>query len=410
MTLIKMEKRRRTIKVILVHNFYQQSGGEDKVVEKEKKLLEDRGIETDIYSVTNDVISEMSSVQKAALAIQTTWSITQYRKFRNYLIRNKPDVVHFHNFFPLISPSAYYACHSLNIPVVQTLHNYRLLCPAATFLRKNEICEKCLNGSILNSVKNGCYRDSVIQTLPVAAMIKFNKFIRTWNRKVDRYIALTEFAKKKFIEGGIPGSKIVVKPNFIAQKEKMPKINEKENYILFVGRISKEKGVDILLSAWEKTLDKKGNKLLIIGDGPEKKLLEEQYNQHKDIEFLGKLDEDQVLTFMKKAKYLVVPSIWYEGFPMTIIEAFSVGTPVISSNIGSLQEVVVHGKNGFHFNYGDSKALKECLEMALKFNDYQDLIQNTFNIYLNNYTPDINFKMLMNIYNNVMMERKNEQR
>ncbi|MBE2944378.1 glycosyltransferase family 4 protein [Anoxybacillus flavithermus] len=337
-----------------------------------------------LYSVNNDVIKDMGILSKIGLALETTWSISEFVRFKKFLLRENPDVVHFHNFFPLISPSAYYACHSLNIPVVQTLHNYRLLCPAATFLRKNEICEKCLNGSILNSVKNGCYRDSVIQTLPVAAMIKFNNFIRTWNRKVDRYITLTEFAKKKFIEGGIPESKIVVKPNFIAQKEKMSKINEKENYILFVGRISKEKGVDILLSAWEKIFDKQGNKLLIVGDGPEKKLLEEQYNQHKDIEFLGKLNEDQVLTFMKKAKYLVVPSIWYEGFPMTIIEAFSVGTPVIASNIGSLQEVVVHGKNGFHFNYGDSNALKECLEMALKFNDYQDLIQNTFNIYPEN--------------------------
>lgn len=394
----------------MVHNYYQQSGGEDRVLEREVNLLRENGLDVKIYSVSNNQISNMNIFQKVSLLVSPIWSFRMYRKFKNYLLKNKPDIVHFHNFFPLISPSAYYACHSLNIPVVQTLHNYRLLCPAATFLRKNEICEKCLNGSILNSVKNGCYRDSVIQTLPVAAMIKFNKFIRTWDRKVDRYIALTEFAKKKFIEGGIPEPKIVVKPNFMAPKEKMPKINEKENYILFVGRISKEKGVDILISAWEKILDKQGNKLLIVGDGPEKKLLEEQYNQHKDIEFLGKLDEDQVLTFMKRAKYLVVPSIWYEGFPMTIIEAFSVGTPVIASNIGSLQEVVVHGQNGFHFNYGDSNALKECLEMALKFNDYQDLIQNTFDIYLNNYTPDINFKMLMNIYNNVMMERKNGQR
>ncbi|MGR5973789.1 glycosyltransferase [Bacillus cereus] len=195
---------------------------------------------------------------------------------KNYLMEMRPDVVHVHNFFPLLSPSIYHACQKLNIPIVQTLHNYRLICPSAMLMRNNQICESCIESSLWSAVKYGCYRDSKVQTLPVTMMIKFNRVIGTWENAVDRYIALTNFSKQKFIQGGISESKIIVKPNFLMQNLEPVNRNLDEEYILFVGRISEEKGIRNLLNAWKMIDNKKGTKLYIIGDGPDKKILESE--------------------------------------------------------------------------------------------------------------------------------------
>lgn len=321
----------------------------------------------------------------------------------------KPDVVHVHNFFPIISPSIYYACNRLNIPVVQTLHNYRLMCPAATFLRENKICEKCVNGSIVHSVINGCYRGSRVQTLPLVTMISFNRILGTWINKVNRYIALTEFSKSKFIEGGIPEDKIVVKPNFLAAKQDSELIrNLDQNYLLYVGRISVEKGVHNLLEAWKHVKDKRNMKLIIVGDGEEKKHLSSAYVD-KDIEFVGNQPSDKVLEYMKHAKYLIVPSIWYEGFPMTIVEAYSVGTPVICSQIGSLQEVVQHKLTGFHFKHDDVQDIQRVISDAINYENYSSIRENVIEVFHNNYTEEINYKLLEDIYRSVIEENNNER-
>ncbi|KAF6565953.1 glycosyltransferase family 4 protein [Paenibacillus sp. EKM202P] len=390
-------------KVLIIHNFYQQSGGEDKVVEQESAMLRSRGIETEHYYVHNDSIQSKGLANMAKLAVEATWSFPEFKRIKELLLRVKPDVVHVHNFFPVISPSVYHACERLGIPVVQTLHNYRLICPAATFMRGNEVCEKCLHGTLLHSIRHGCYRGSQLQTIPVAAMIKFNELIGTWQHKVSRYIALTEFARDKFAESGIPLDRIAVKPNFVHHQTVKAKYDPNDRYLLFVGRISAEKGVRNLLQAWSQLEDRGGLRLVIIGDGPEKAELAAAHQQ-EDIRFLGKQDGDTVLDCMSRAMYVMVPSIWYEGFPMTIVESYSVGTPVLCSRIGALEEIVEDGVTGFHFQHDDLENIKTVIRRAVAYENYAAMRQKVAQNYAAHYTEEVNVKQLLAIYSEAMEE------
>lgn len=394
-------------KVLIIHNFYQQSGGEDKVVEQESAMLRSRGIETEHYYVHNDSIQSKGLANMAKLAVEATWSFPEFKRIKGLLLRVKPDVVHVHNFFPVISPSVYHACERLGIPVVQTLHNYRLICPAATFMRGNEVCEKCLHGTLLHSIRHGCYRGSQLQTIPVAAMIKFNELIGTWQHKVSRYIALTEFARDKFAESGIPLDRIAVKPNFVHHQTVKAKYDPNDRYLLFVGRISAEKGVRNLLQAWSQLEDRGGLRLVIIGEGPEKAELAAAHQQ-EDIRFLGKQDGDTVLDCMSRAMYVMVPSIWYEGFPMTIVESYSVGTPVLCSRIGALEEVVEDGVTGFHFQHDDLENIKTVIRRAVAYENYAAMRQKVAENYAAHYTEEVNVKQLLAIYSEAMEECDDE--
>lgn len=391
-------------KVLFIHNYYQLRGGEDQVVERELEMLKSRGIHAESYCVHNDTITH-NIVNKAKVALNATWSIAEYKKVRKKIMDMRPDVVHVHNFFPIVSPSVYYACERLGVPVVQTLHNYRLICPAATFMREGKVCEKCLDGSIINSVRYGCYRGSAFNTIPLAAMIKVNNLLGTWSNKITKYIALTDFSKNKFIESGIPNNKICVKPNFIKSPPSISRVSPHGDYILYVGRISLEKGIDYLLEAWIKMQQKKNFKILIIGDGPDKERLQGIYKS-EDIMFLGKMPSQQVLEYMSSAKFLVVPSIWYEGFPLTIVESYSVGTPVLCSKIGSLEEVVIPEQTGLHFNPGDIHDITKTISKALDIDQisYEVMRSNTLLNFERKYTEEINYKHLMEIYNQVIEE------
>ncbi|MDY8091601.1 glycosyltransferase family 4 protein [Paenibacillus polymyxa] len=394
-------------KVLIIHNFYQQSGGEDKVVEQESAMLRSRGIETEHYYVHNDSIQSRGLANMAKLAVEAVWSLPEFKRIKKLLLQVKPDVVHVHNFFPVISPSVYHACEKLGIPVIQTLHNYRLICPAATFMRGNKVCEKCLHGTLLHSIRHGCYRGSQLQTIPVAAMIKLNDLIGTWQHKVSRYIALTEFARDKFAESGIPLDRIAVKPNFIHHKTMKTQYDPNDRYLLFVGRISAEKGVRNLLQAWSQLEDRDGLSLVIIGDGPEKAELAAAYPQ-ENVRFLGKQDGDMVLDCMSRAMYVMVPSIWYEGFPMTIVESFSVGTPVLCSRLGALEEVVEDGVTGFHFQHDDLENIKTVIRCAVAYENYAAMRQKVSENYAARYTEEVNVKQLMAIYSEAMEERDYE--
>ncbi|MEK5258776.1 glycosyltransferase family 4 protein [Paenibacillus sp. FSL L8-0663] len=394
-------------KVLIIHNFYQQSGGEDKVVEQESAMLRSRGIETEHYYVHNDSIQSRGLANMAKLAVEAAWSLPEFKRIKKLLLQMKPDVVHVHNFFPVISPSVYHACERLGIPVVQTLHNYRLICPAATFMRGNKVCEKCLHGTLLHSIRHGCYRGSQLQTIPVAAMIKFNDLIGTWQHKVSRYIALTEFARDKFAESGIPLDRIAVKPNFVHHKTVKTQYDPNDRYLLFVGRISAEKGVRNLLQAWSQLEDRGGLRLVIIGDGPEKAELTAAYPQ-EDVRFLGKQDGDTVLDCMSRAMYVMVPSIWYEGFPMTIVESFSVGTPVLCSRLGALEEVVEDRVTGFHFQHDDLENIKTVIRCAVAYENYAVMRQKVSENYAARYTEEVNVKQLMAIYSEAMEEHDYE--
>lgn len=390
------------MKILFVHNYYQQAGGEDKVVKNEIDMLKNKGHVVELFNMSNDELINLNHLKKIGLFTKTIWSFSSYKRILNKINTFNPDIVHFHNFFPLISPSAYYACKKMNKPVVQTLHNYRLICPSATLLRNGEICERCLDNSLVNAVKYKCYRNSRAQTATVVSMLKFNRILKTWTRKVDKYICLTDFAKEKMSQGGIPKDKITIKPNFIERNQHVN--SKRENYVLFVGRISEEKGLSVLLSSWFNLKNKNDMKLIIIGDGPDKTLLEETYKDDTVI-FKGKRNSIEVLEYMQKAKFLVMPSIWYEGFPMTIVESYSVGTPVIASNIGSLKEVVKDGISGYHFINRDTESLTNVLDKAINNKDINKLIANSYQEYQTKYSKEINYKFLLNIYTNLIGDK-----
>ncbi|MDA3798782.1 MAG: glycosyltransferase family 4 protein [Kiritimatiellae bacterium] len=392
------------MKIIQVHNYYQQAGGEDVVVKAELELLRSQGEEVITYYKTNDEIHGVLS--KLKTAVQTIWNQKTYKEFKKILKKEKPDIVHCHNTFPLISPSIYWACSKEKVPVVQTMHNYRLLCLNAFLFRNNEICEKCIKRRFkLPGIVYKCYKNSFLGSFIVAEMLLFHTITGTWRNKVDKYIALTEFHKCKLIEGGLPREKIVVKTNFTEKVELGELANSDNKYILFVGRLSKEKGCDIAIKAWHKLQsnnDCKNIKFFIIGDGPEKDNL---INMTKDlkltnsIDFLEQQPKETVLEKMKNAECIIIPSLWYETFGLTIIEAFAQNCPVIASNIGSMASIINSRKTGILFEKGNSDDLSDKLHSLLTDSKrIEEIKLNQTKEFDQKYTSDINYNQLKNIY------------
>ncbi|MEH6504173.1 MAG: glycosyltransferase family 4 protein [Cycloclasticus sp.] len=388
------------INLALIHNSYKERGGEDSVLDSEVKLLSDNGHKVTLILKKNDSINSFSSKVNAFLDVAYSKQSRQW--MTDQIIQHKPDVVHVHNFFPLLSPSIYDACLEANVPVVQTLHNYRTMCPGALLMRDGKICEKCVTGSAYQSVLHGCYKDSVIGTFAVARMVEKHRALGTWKHKVNRFIALTEFARNKFIEAGFPANKIVVKPNFTEDSPLADNdVNKMRTGALFVGRLSEEKGMATLLNAW-KQLDVP---LRIAGSGPLENTLSDLADN--GVEALGMLDKKSVQKEMRQAAFLVMPSEWYEGFPMVLVEAFSLGLPVVASRLGGMAEIVEDGVTGLHFEAGNANDLadkvrwmdehpEECLQMGL----------NARKVYEQKYTPDKNYDMLIGIYQQAIDSQK----
>ncbi len=385
------------MKILLVHNEYQEPGGEDIVFEQEKRILERGGHEVLTYRRSNHEIEELSAIGRATLLIRTVWASDTHHDFAALLEREKPDVVHVHNTFVMISPSIYSACRKRGIPVVQTLHNFRLLCPGAQFLRDGKICEDCVDHSLLRGVWHGCYRDSRPATASVALMLAWHRGAGTWGELVSRYIALTDFARNKFIASGFAPDKIVVKPNFVD-----PDPGAKQNPgtgVLYIGRLSKEKGLHTLLDAWKRL--PKGCSLDIVGDGPDRKELEEETQRCglSAIQFRGRLSHAESLAAMKSASFLILPSEWYEGFPMTIAESLACGTPVICSKLGAMEEIIDDFRTGLHFTPGDSEDLARKVEWALAHSsEIATMGRAARQEYENRYTSERAYTQLMTIY------------
>src|SRR5258706_326311 len=328
------------LKIASVHNTYQQRGGEDVVVAAECALLERNGHKVIRYLRSNDEICALTRPEQLLLAKNIIHSDKSKRELSALLRKEKPDVVHVHNTFLMISPSVYEACRDAGIPVVQTLHNYRLLCPGWSLSRNGEVCEECLNHGLWRGVWHGCYRDSKLMTAAVALMLQVHRAKGTWNKSIDGYVALTNFARKKFIQGGLPGPAVHVKPNFLA--EDPGERTSEGRSVLFIGRLSAEKGVKVLVEAWKKI--SAPIPLVIMGDGPLRHLLEAEAPTRglANITFTGWRTRAEILVAMKQASVVVIPSVWYEGFPMTLLEAFAGGTPLICSNLRGLGETVEH--------------------------------------------------------------------
>ena len=389
------------MKIAFVHNEYQQRGGEDVVVASESALLERHGHKVIRYSRSNDEISAMSRPERLLLVKNIVHSEKSKRELFALLRAEKPDVVHVHNTFMMISPSVYEACRDASVPVVQTLHNYRLLCPGWSLSRDGRVCEECLDDGLWRSVWHGCYRGSMVMTAAVAMMLQVHRAKGTWQRSVDGYVALTNFAKDKFIQGGLPASTIHVKPNFLDSDP--GERTSAGRPLLFVGRLSAEKGVETLLKAWQQL--SQSIPLVIVGDGPLRQSLETAVAVRRipNITFKGWLSRAEIFAALKNASALIVPSVCYEGFPMTIVEAFACGTPVIGSDLGGVQEIVKDGRSGLHFAAGDENDLARKVEWAWTHPEalvaMGKAARNQFEQF---YTAETNYKCLLEIYEKAM--------
>jgi glycosyltransferase involved in cell wall biosynthesis len=347
------------MRVLVVHNHYQQPGGEDRVFADECSMLTAHGHEVRSFTAHNDTIR---SDRPIATAARATWNGGMYRRVRALLRDRRADVMHCHNTFPLISPAVYYAARAHGVPVVQTLHNYRLLCPAAVFFRDGHQCERCLGHAVAwHGLAHGCYRGSRAATAAAVAAISTHRVLGTWTREVAVYVALSEFAKAKFVQGGVPENMIVVKPNFVHPD---PGVGTGDGgFALFVGRLVPEKGVRTLLAAWERLGE--GFPLRIVGDGPIASEVEHAARRSRSIEWLGHRSPEDVAELMRRSTMLICPSEWCETFGRVVIEAFATGTPVIATRIGAIAELIDDGRTGRLLPSGDADALAEQVEMLL---------------------------------------------
>jgi glycosyltransferase involved in cell wall biosynthesis len=381
------------MRLLLAHNKYQQAGGEDSVFAAEAALLKAYGHQVVRYDVNNDQATLMNPI---VLAASTIWNRASYRELRSIIRRERIQVVHFHNTLPLISPAGYFAAKAEGVPVVQTLHNYRLICPNALCFRDGHVCEDCVGRTPpWPGVVHACYRGSRAATGVVAAMLTVHRALRTWANMVDVYVALTEFQRRKLIEGGLPQEKVVVKPNSVNID---PGVGEgKKDYHLFVGRLSAEKGVSTLVSAWEKL----GGQvpLKIAGDGPLAGTVADAASRISGVEWLGRQPANRVSELMKGAQTLIFPSELFEGFPLVVAEAYAVGLPVIASNLGSMSTLIDHGRTGLHFRPGDPEDLMAQVKWASQHpTELTSMRREARAEFEAKYTAARNYRSLMEIY------------
>ena len=375
------------MKILVAHNRYRFRGGEDTVVDAEVELLRRHGHEVLVYLRDN---REISTMKPHELAIQTMWSSKVIHDVLKLGEQFNPDLIHAHNIFPLISPSLYSVANRFNIPVIQTLHNFRLVCPQATLLRHGQHCEDCLGNTPWRAIVHRCYRNSIPQSAVTASMIMMHRFLRTWKHKVTRYIVLNQVCRDKFIEGGLPFERLRIKPNF-AESFKEPQWHHR-NGGLFVGRLSEEKGLNVLADA---LLHLPGVVISVYGKGDMQSFVEKSLG----FKYHGFQEAQQLQVRMHEAAYLVVPSTGMESFGLVAIEAFACGTPVIASAHGGLREIVVHGKTGLLVEPGNSKALAQAISYAETHPEKMKAMgQAARQVYVRKYTPEINYHLLMTIY------------
>jgi glycosyltransferase involved in cell wall biosynthesis len=378
------------MKILVAHNAYQQRGGEDAVVASEVALLRARGHEVFEYQRHNDELAHIGRLRAAA---DSLWSRRTVAELHAIFQQAKPDVVHAHNTFPLISPSLYWAAAQARVPVVQTLHNFRLLCPQAMLLRDGQVCESCLGRTPWPGVVHACYRQSTAQSATLAAMLVLHRGLGTWAHKVTRYIALNDFCRAKFVEGGLPADRIVVKPNFV---EDPGAFEAPRQGLLFVGRLSPEKGVAVLADAAASFAQ---GVLRVAGDGP----MADRLRGCPGATLLGALAPAAVTQEMSRALALLLPSIWYENFPRTVVEAFACGLPVIASRIGALAGIVEDGVTGLLFEPGNANDLAARCTWALENPDRMAAMGRAArSTYERHYTPALNYLQLMQVYKQAM--------
>lgn len=380
--------------ILIVHNYYQIPGGEDTVVANEKKMLDKYGHKVILYSRNNAELKQMSKIQKTFLPITTVFNPRTYRDIKKLIREEKIEVVHVHNTLNLVSPAVYYAARRMRVPVVQTIHNFRLLCPGATFYRDGHICEDCVKHGLKCAMKHSCYRGSKAQTLVCA--------ISTWMHRITgiygkiNYICLTEFNRDKLLQlKQIKPECVFVKPNFAENNNIFIPEEERLNQFVFAGRLDKLKGVDILFEAW-KCMGEDAPKLIVCGTGAMEDWCKSFIRKNDvNIEMCGFVPNDEALRIIANSRALVLPTQWYEGFPMSIVEAFSVGTPVICSDLGNAGSVVEEGITGYKFGY---KSIESIISVVDKMREKPLDGEKIKKLYEMKYSENANYKILNDIY------------
>ncbi len=384
------------MRILVAHNYYLQPGGEDTEFLAETALLRAHGHEVTEYVERNERIA---AANQLSIAVQTVWSWSSYRKILTAIRTARPEIAHFHNTFPLISPAAYYACRRSGIPVIQTLHNPRLVCPAASLYRDGRLCTDCVGRLPWPGVLHRCFHNSRAQTLVVAAMLVTHRWLRTWDAVVSAYLVPTEFYRNLFVLGGLPAEKLVVKPNFVVASEPDPAIARNNGkYALFVARLDPEKGVRTMLNAW-RTLK---IPLKIRGSGQLEKESQRYVQEHglEHVQIVRRLSKADLWTLIGGARFLVWPSEgYYEAFGLSAVECYAVGIPVVASRIGVMTEIVRDGETGLLFNPGDPQDLAAKAQWLWDHpEESKRMGQNARREYELKYTPERNYQMLMSIY------------
>lgn len=403
------------LRILIVHNAYKIPGGEDSVVANELQLLRDAGHEVFLYQKNNTEMESYSLFQKLSLPFRSIYSRKTYREVRALIKEQHIDLVHVHNTLFVISPSVYDAARSLGVPIVQTIHNYRLLCPNALLLRDGRICQDCLSHGLRQSVKHACYRGSRSQTLIVSLMLGYHRRRGTYSRL--SYICLTDFNKNMLLRLSLRGrpllspDQIYVKPNFTADPGTPVPYNERQPYFLFASRMDTSKGIFILLQAWEHYEQSAAcpKELILCSTGPEEDAVHGYIQTHalSHVTILGQLPHEEILIKMKYALAVCLPTQWYEGFPVVIAESFACGTPVIGSNIGNVGSLVKHGETGLTHAPTDVDTLADFfLHWDPASNDVQAMSSNARKAYEDAYTPEKNLELLSEIYQNVLIKNK----
>jgi glycosyltransferase involved in cell wall biosynthesis len=388
------------MKILTVHNKYRFRGGEDESRESEDRLLISRGHEIREIIFDNKTIAGVATWRAG---LSASWSSRAYRKAHQELRAWRPDILDVHNFFPLASPSVHYAAWGLGVPVVQTLHNYRLLCPGALLFRKGAPCEDCIHSWFpWRGIVHRCYRASALQTSAVSLMIAVHRTLRTWERIVSQFIAVSEFEKRKFVEAGFPESKIMVKPNFVLDPG-APGMGGGE--LVFVGRLTPEKGVRTLLAAM--ALTNSSASLTIVGDGPLEAEVRSAAARDPRIRYLGRISQAKVLDLLGRATALIFPSEWYETFGRVAAESFARGTPVVAARIGAIAEIVEDGRTGIHFNPSDPQDLARRITWVhtnpANMAQMRVAARQEFE---KKYTSERNYGLLMEAYSRAILNRR----
>ena len=401
-----------TQNVLIVHNYYQIPGGEDTVVANEKKMLEAHGHKVWLYTRSNAELKSFGPFQKLALPFTAIYSRKTYREVKKLIRDNNIDVLHVHNTLSLISPSVYYAGFDCKIPVIQTMHNFRFLCPGAEFYRDGKICEDCVRekSGLWCGVKHKCYRGSFLQTLASSVTLKLHRMLGTY-RKLH-YICLTEFNKEKLLllnrgkKQLIDECQVFVKPNFTYDPTdthdcKKFVTENKADYYIYVGRLEEIKGIHVILKAFRKN----GKELYVIGSGTREEIICQYIAKHdlKNIHLMGYQPRERVDELIRGANAMIVAPQWYETFGMTVVEAFASHTPVIVGDMGNAGGLVEEGKNGWHFSYRSAADLERVVAKvdALGEEQRRQIGENAYRTYADYYSEEVNYRMLKEIYDTV---------